>query len=116
MRILLAGALTAAALFTAAPSMGQTFDYGPGYGAYDGQHYYNPYNDNYGYDYDYSQPAPVYEGQPAPVYEGRSVAVDPGTPGASTSADIAYCQQRFRSYNPSTGMFLGFDGQYHPCP
>jgi hypothetical protein len=111
MRILLAGALTAAALFAATPSMGQTFGYDPGYygGAYDGQQYYNPYNYGPGSDYRYTQPAP-------PVYEGRSAAVDPGIPDESTSSDVAYCQQRFRSYNPSTGMFLGFDGQYHPCP
>jgi len=29
---------------------------------------------------------------------------------------IAYCMQRFRSYNPNTQLYFGYDGQYHPCP
>jgi hypothetical protein len=31
-------------------------------------------------------------------------------------ADAAWCQAHFRSYNPATGTYLGFDGQYHSCP
>ena len=27
-----------------------------------------------------------------------------------------YCQQRFRSYDPYTASYLGFDGFRHPCP
>ena len=45
---------------------------------------------------------PGYAVAPAPVIAGGNSA--------------AYCEQRFRSYNPSTGMYLGYDGQYHPCP
>jgi hypothetical protein len=30
--------------------------------------------------------------------------------------EIAYCQQRFRSYDPASGTYLGFDGLRHPCP
>ena len=26
------------------------------------------------------------------------------------------CQSRFRSYDPSTGTYLGYDGLRHPCP
>ncbi len=39
-------------------------------------------------------------------YEPPPVYTDP----------IAYCIQRFRSYNPKTGYYLGFDGQYRRCP
>jgi hypothetical protein len=28
----------------------------------------------------------------------------------------AYCSQRFRSYDPASGTYLGYDGQRHPCP
>lgn len=28
----------------------------------------------------------------------------------------AYCSQRFRSYDPGSGTYLGYDGQRHPCP
>jgi hypothetical protein len=27
-----------------------------------------------------------------------------------------YCAQRFRSYNPATGTYTGYDGLQHPCP
>lgn len=30
--------------------------------------------------------------------------------------DVEYCMRRFRSYNPRTGMYKGFDGRFHPCP
>jgi hypothetical protein len=30
--------------------------------------------------------------------------------------EVAYCQQRFRSYDPASGTYLGFDGLRHPCP
>ena len=35
------------------------------------------------------------------------------TPGAD---DPAYCVQRFRSYDPASGTYLGYDGMRHPCP
>jgi hypothetical protein len=28
----------------------------------------------------------------------------------------AYCAQRFRSYDPASGTYLGLDGARHPCP
>jgi hypothetical protein len=37
--------------------------------------------------------------------------------GTGTSAnDVAYCQQRFKSYDVRSGTYLGYDGQRHPCP
>jgi hypothetical protein len=27
----------------------------------------------------------------------------------------AYCMQRYRSYDPASGTFLGNDGRRHPC-
>lgn len=38
---------------------------------------------------------------PAYAYEGRSVG---------------YCEQRFKSYDPESGTYLGYDGYRHPCP
>lgn len=29
---------------------------------------------------------------------------------------VAYCQQRYKSYDPASGTFLGYDGIRHPCP
>lgn len=29
---------------------------------------------------------------------------------------VAYCSQRFKSYDPGSGTYLGYDGLRHPCP
>jgi hypothetical protein len=29
--------------------------------------------------------------------------------------DAAACEQRFKTYDPATGTFLGEDGKRHPC-
>lgn len=36
--------------------------------------------------------------------------------GAPASNAVAYCMRRFRSYNPATGTYLGYDGRRHRCP
>src|SRR5262245_33548573 len=66
------------------------FGFGPGYYDYGYYDYGYPYYDDYAYGDDY-------------------VAVGP-------SGDAASCAQRFRSYDPSTGTYLGYDGIRRPCP
>ncbi len=46
---------------------------------------------------------------------GYGYAVAPA-PVIGGGGGVAYCESRFRSYNPATGMYLGYDGQYHSCP
>ena len=29
---------------------------------------------------------------------------------------VAYCARRFKSYDPGSGTYLGYDGLRHPCP
>ena len=29
---------------------------------------------------------------------------------------VAYCRQRYRSYDAASGTYLGYDGIRHPCP
>lgn len=41
--------------------------------------------------------------QAAPVY-------------AAPSSSVSYCAQRFKSYDPRSGTYLGYDGLRHPCP
>ena len=53
-----------------------------------------------------------YYGYP-PGYYGPAYVVAP--PYAGDDA-IAYCLQRFQSYDPASGTYLGFDGLRHPCP
>jgi hypothetical protein len=43
--------------------------------------------------------------------DGGDVAVVQGGGG-----DASYCAQRYRSYDPASGTYLGYDGQRHPCP
>jgi BA14K-like protein len=54
----------------------------------------------------YSAPPPGNAGGPPPGYAGGPPAGDP----------VASCMQRFRSYDPQTGTYLGNDGQRHSCP
>ena len=70
---------------------GSALGYGYG-GYYDGDY---AYNDGY-YDGGY--------------YDG-------GSPGYAVSSgnDDSYCAQRYRSYDPASGTYLGNDGFRHPC-
>lgn len=34
----------------------------------------------------------------------------------SPGGSVAYCEQRYRSYDPASGTYLGYDGVRHPCP
>jgi hypothetical protein len=52
----------------------------------------------YGYGPGYYGPAYVV---PAPYVGGDAVS---------------YCAQRFRSYDPYSGTYVGYDGFRHPCP
>ena len=46
-------------------------------------------------------------------YDDGAVAVAP----APVEGDAtAYCMQRYRSYDPASGTYLGYDGLRHPCP
>jgi hypothetical protein len=40
----------------------------------------------------------------------------PGYVGPPAGDGVAYCMQRFKSYDPGSGTYLGFDGLRHPCP
>jgi hypothetical protein len=52
----------------------------------------------YYYSEPYYYPGPVYEYGPTP------------------DDAVAYCMQRFKSYDPMSGTYLGYDGYRHPCP
>jgi hypothetical protein len=56
---------------------------------------------------------PVYA--PPPAYYGGYYTYY-GPPGPPRRPDVAWCEAHYRSYNPATGMYLGYDHRYHPCP
>ena len=74
---------------------------GPAFAFGFGPSYYD-----YGYDYGYDSGYYPYDDD-AYAYVA---------PGVADGDSVGYCEQRFRSYDPSTGTYLGLDGLRHPCP
>ncbi|MEY9780516.1 BA14K family protein [Sinorhizobium fredii] len=66
---------------------------------------------------EYYEPRPVY--QPRPVYRARpayrQVVVDSYDLEPWTPAWYRYCSQRYRSFDPESGTFVGYDGRSHFC-
>jgi hypothetical protein len=58
----------------------------------------------------YYGPGPYYYG--GPVYGPGPYVV----PGPVAGDAVAYCMSRFKSYDPGSGTYLGYDGLRHPCP
>ena len=50
----------------------------------------------------YSDPGYVYSDAAPTVY--------------NNGGSVAYCEQTYRSYDPPSGSYLGYDGFRHPCP
>lgn len=49
---------------------------------------------------------------PAPRADMTAVADET----ESMDEAVSYCAGRFRSYDPATGTYLGYDGNEHSCP
>ena len=63
----------------------------------------------------YSGPGYYAPGYYDDQYENDApVAVVQGPGGGDDSA--AYCMQTYRSYDPRSGTYAGYDGMRHPCP
>lgn len=63
----------------------------------------------------YYQPAPVYVAPPPPPVVYQPAPVYYVNPAPWTPEWYAYCDARYRSFDPATGYFLGYDRQYHFC-
>ena len=53
------------------------------------------------------------------VAAGAIIGLAAGAIAANAAAGnnaYAYCSQRYRSYDPGSGTYLGYDGYRHPCP
>jgi BA14K-like protein len=75
-------------------------NYGRGYG------YYGPgYRNGYGYG-----------SAAAAGAIGLATGAIVGGAMAQSNNSVSYCAQRFRSYDPSSGTYLGNDGRRHRCP
>jgi hypothetical protein len=78
--------------FAGGLAVGGALGYGYGYGGYYGDDYAD--NDYYDGNYD----------------SGQSYVVSSGQSDSS-----GYCAQRYKSYDPASGTYLGYDGARHPC-
>ena len=67
----------------------------------------------YGYGYGPGYYAPGYYDDQQ-YYDQGPVVVAPAPAGDDDS--VAWCMQTYRSYDPRSGTYLGFDGYRHPCP
>jgi hypothetical protein len=67
----------------------------------------------YGYDPDYYGDDYAYSDTYDNGYDA-GYPVDSGVV-VSSGGDASYCAQRYRSYDPASGTYLGFDGLRHPC-
>ena len=65
---------------------------------------------NYGYYDDYGQ-----RGEFSPGGVGGGVRALEGENSYAMGPDDDYCAQRYRSYDPTSGTHLGFDGRRHSC-
>jgi hypothetical protein len=54
-------------------------------------------------------------GYPAYGYEGYAEAPQGYVTVSPGAGDPSYCARRFRSYDPGSGTYLGYDGARHPC-
>lgn len=85
--------------------------YGRGYG----------YRRGYGYGrgYGYRRGGAALGGLAAGAVIGGALAAQAAQgreANGPSRADVDYCSQRFKSYDASSGTYLGYDGKRHACP
>ena len=87
-------------------------------GGYGGAYYGRPYYGyGYGRGYNYGGAAAAGAvGLATGAIVGGAIAQQQAPVYAAPSSSVSYCMNRFRSYNPATGTYLGNDGLRHACP
>jgi hypothetical protein len=104
-----AGVATGAAIASGGYGYSNPY-YGDNYG-YDtnyGDNYANDQN-GYGDSYAYDNGATFNAGLPLVTFN------QPAQVGQAPMGDASYCAQRYRSFDPASGTYLGYDGLRHPC-
>ena len=71
---------------------------------------------NQGYNYP-DQNYPGYMNQYYPGYSSPGYVYSDASLAAYNNGDfVVYCEQTYRSYDPASGSYLGYDGFRHACP
>jgi len=47
---------------------------------------------------------------------GGAISRAPAPQYVPDAASVQWCVDHFRSYNPQTGFYVGYDNQFHRCP
>ena len=84
-----------------------------------GRYYGRPYYGNrYGYRRNYGGAAAAGAlGLATGAIIGGAIAQSQAQAAPTYAApNASYCAQRFKSYDPASGTYLGYDGRRHPCP
>lgn len=85
--------------------------YGPARGYYGRPGYYSGSGYNAG-----AAAAAGIAGLAAGAIVGGAIASQQGAPVAQSNGDwIAYCSSKYRSFDPSSGTYLGYDGNRYTC-
>ena len=64
-----------------------------------------------------SQNQGYYPAQTYPPYSDPGYVYSDAAPVMYNNGDsVAYCEQTYRSYDPDSGTYLGYDGFRHRCP
>lgn len=72
-----------------------------------------------GYGYGHRHYGGRYYGNGAAALGGLAAGAIIGGAIANSNARAdteGYCSQRYKSYDPASGTYLGYDGNRHPCP
>ncbi|MHB0771307.1 BA14K family protein [Bradyrhizobium sp. 5.13L] len=81
--------------------------------------YRHGYGHGHGYRHGYGHRHHRHYGGGAAVLGGLAAGAIIGGAIANSQAQsnaASYCAQRYRSYDPGSGTYLGHDGLRHPCP
>ena len=64
-----------------------------------------------------SQDQGYYPVQTYPAYSDPGYVYSDAAPTVyNNGGSVAYCEQTYRSYDPASGSYLGYDGFRHACP
>jgi BA14K-like protein len=94
--------------FNGGPRVAGRFDHGD-HGDHDGGRF------GFGLGLGFGGPYYGYDGYYEPGY-AYDYGPDYGAPAYAYNDADAYCAARFRSWNPETRTYTGYDGLQHPCP
>jgi hypothetical protein len=109
------GAVAGAVIGGALAANSYAYYGGPGYDTsygYGDPSYYSGYGYGYGGPSYYS--SGYYPGAYDETYNDDAAVAVAAAPGGDDA--VTYCMQTYRSYDPASGTYLGYDGLRHPCP